>query len=249
MHDTLNWKKYIFVFCITLAIFLTALFLSNFLNDKKLQELESIQNKISLDILSSETQFALLEDLSCEDVKKGSILSDELASLADRLDYSDKNFGETDDLRELKKYYSLLEIKDYLLMKQVTARCGVQSEFILYFYTTSQNCSECTKQGYALTTLRNKYPELRVYSFDYGLDLSAIGALISIYKVEDTKLPALVVNSKLYTGFKSAEEIEAIVPELVEAKRLSDEEKAKVEGGIGTNQENQETPPKPEIMQ
>jgi hypothetical protein len=45
--------------------------------------------------------------------------------------------------------------------------------------------------GYVLTALRNKYPDLRVYSFDYHFDLGAIETLKSIFKVKD-QLPALI---------------------------------------------------------
>ncbi|MEZ4114276.1 MAG: hypothetical protein R3B65_02425 [Candidatus Paceibacterota bacterium] len=38
--------------------------------------------------------------------------------------------------------------------------------------------------------------------FDYFLDVSAIGALKSIYKI-DENLPALIINGKTYKGFKT----------------------------------------------
>ena len=118
------------------------------------------------------------------------------------------------EISDLKKFYSLLQIKDYLLMKKISERCKMDSVFVLYFYTTESNCAECTKQGYVLTALREKYPEFRVYSFDYALDLPAVKTLISIYDVEDTKLPAMVINGKLVTGFKSVEEVEKMLPAL-----------------------------------
>lgn len=222
MQSKIDWKKYVLVFCITVSIFILALSLGNFFTSRKVEELKNIQETISLDILSSETQFSLLQELACEDVDS-SILSQELDSLAQKIEYGEKNFSASDEITQLKKYYSLLEIKDYLLMKNISKRCGTDYVFILYFYTTSENCSECTKQAYVLTTLRQTYPELRVYSFDYGLDLSAIHALISIYKVEDTKLPAMVINGKLYTGYRSISEIEEDIPELQEMKLLLEE--------------------------
>jgi len=137
--------------------------------------------------------------------------------LADKISYSENNIGAEDvDVISLKKYYSLLEIKDYLLMKKIRERCGEKSIFILYFYK-NDNCDDCTKQGYVLTSLREKYPDLRVYSFDYNLDLSAIKAMVSIYKVQDN-LPAIVINGKVYNGFKSIEEIEKTFPELESIK-------------------------------
>ncbi|MCU0660525.1 MAG: hypothetical protein MUD00_02860 [Candidatus Pacebacteria bacterium] len=215
MNQKIDWKKYILVFFITLSLFLTAVYLSNFFHRSRAEEIKSIQSKIAIDILSSETQYALLEDLSCKDVSN-SMLSQELNSLGDKIDYQESNSsaGNAADLVDLKRYYSLLEIKDYLLMQKVTERCGEKAFFILYFYTDKENCSECVKQGYVLTALREKYPSLRVYSFDYSLDLSAVRALKSIYKIDDRNLPALIINKEVVTGFKSVEDIEEQFPEL-----------------------------------
>ncbi len=221
-----DWKKYVIVFLITLGIFLTAIYLSNFFNNQKLKELRSIQDKLSVDLLSSETQFDLLEELSCKDVGL-TYLSEELANLAEKIEYSEKNLGNKEEVLQLKKIYSILEIKDYLLMKKISARCGLKYIFILYFYTTAENCGECIKQGFVLDALREKYPQVRVYSFDYNLiDLSAVKAMTMIYKIKDTELPALVINGQTQTGLKTVEEIEKSLPAL---KTLKPTEEPKVE--------------------
>ena len=168
--------------------------------------------------MSSETQFSLMQELSCKDVST-TVLSSELNSLADKIAYSENNMGNDDtNVVSLKKYYSLLEIKDYLLMKKITERCGQKSIFVLYFYK-NEKCDNCTKQGYVLTSLREKYPNLRVYSFDYNLDLSSLKAMTSIYKVPDN-LPALVINGKVYSGFQSVEDIEKTFPQLESIKKV-----------------------------
>ncbi len=211
-HEPNDWKKYVIVLFITSTIFISGLWISNYLSNKKIDQLKSIEDKISVDLMSSETQFSLLQELSCKDVST-TVLSSELNSLADKISYSENNIGNDDtNVVSLKKYYSLLEIKDYLLMKKITERCGQKSIFILYFYKNDK-CDDCTRQGYVLTELRQKYPNLRVYSFDYNLDLSSIKAMTSIYKVPDN-LPAIVINGKVYSGFKSVEEIEKTFPEL-----------------------------------
>jgi hypothetical protein len=51
-----------------------------------------------------------------------------------------------------------------------------------------------------------------VYSFDYNLQLSVIDSLKSIYRVESA-LPALVIEDTTYTGYKSVEDLEALLPE------------------------------------
>lgn len=204
MSHQIDWRKYLFVFVITLGLFVTAIYLSNYFGERKMNQLKVIQDQIALDILSSEAQFSLLSEMSCKNIND-SVLSGELEELGQKLEWGQSNLGNTEELTYLRKYYSLLQIKDYLLMKRISARCGVKSAFILYFYTTAQKCGDCVRQSIVLTTLRNRYPELRVYSFDYGTDLSAVTAMLQIYKIKDTELPALVLDDDVLTGFQDIE--------------------------------------------
>ena len=211
MNDNFDWKKYLIVFLITICLFLTASYLSSYFGSKKIDQLKSIQDNIAINILSSETEFSLLQESSCKNVSAGSVLSGQLDDLGNKLQWGQDNLGNTAEVSYLKKYYSLLEIKDYLLMKKISASCGIKSTFILYFYTTKDNCSECAKESLVLSTLRSTYPELRVYSFDYGIDLSAVKSMIKIYKINDTELPALVLDDVLLTGFHSIDDLDSLV--------------------------------------
>lgn len=205
-----NPQKYFFVFLITCGIFATGWYLSNFVNNKKINEIKDIQNKIAIDILSSETQFSLLEELSCQDVDR-TILSKEIATLADKISYSEQNVGDKEEVQLLKKQYSILQVKDFLLSKRIAERCKQKISTIFYFYGNKDACIDCVKQSYVLDALREKYPSVRVYSFDYNLDLSTIKALISIYKIQNS-LPGLVINGKTVTGFKTVEDMETLLP-------------------------------------
>ena len=210
----MGWKKYIFAFVITSIIFATAIAASNYFNNKRIAEIESIESRIAVDILSLETQFDLLQQLSCADVFQNPVLSSELETLGERLDFAENSLGvDNPEVMKLKRSYTLLEIKDYLLMKKVTEKCPLNPTFIFYFYSNEGDCPSCVREGYVLTALKQKYPDLRVYSFDYNLDLSALKTLIAINKVED-KLPALIINNKAYYGFNDVENIEKILPEL-----------------------------------
>ncbi|MBX4181610.1 thioredoxin family protein [Candidatus Parcubacteria bacterium] len=206
-------KKYLFAFLITAIIFGTAVYASQRLTDKKVEDVRSIENRVALDILSSETQFALLEETSCRDLGPG-FLSKELGPLGEKLSYAENQTGFSDsDIESLKRSYFILEIKDYLLMKRLTAKCNIKPTFILYFYSTKDKCEDCEKMGYVLTALRDKYPDLRVYSFDYNYDVGAISTLVSIYKLRG-ELPALIINGKPYYGFKNVDDLEKAVPAL-----------------------------------
>ncbi len=211
MIDT---KKYLFTFFLTLAIFTTAFFASTFFSNKRVENVKFIQDNIAIDILSSETQFDLLKEVSCQNVND-SMLSPELSILGDKLSHTENERGEKDeDVIYLKKYYSLLQVKDYLLSKKFAEKCGALKKpvFIIYFYSNEGDCPECAKEGYVLTRLKEKYPELRVYSFDYNLQLSVIDSLKAIYRI-DKALPALVIEDKTYIGYKTVEELEALLPD------------------------------------
>ena len=231
MTSNIDWKKYLIVFLITVGLFLTAGYLSNYFGAKKINELKSIQDKIAIDILSSETQFSLLAELSCKNISD-SVFSGELAELGSKLEWGQDNLGATDEVSYLKKYYSLLQIKDYILAKKISERCKVKSAFILYFYTTVENCSDCQREGLVLSSLRDKYPELRVYSFDYSTDLSAVKAMLQIYKIKDTELPALVVDDEVLTGFHSIEELESRVQKSFKLQEVKPENESKTNNSL-----------------
>ena len=64
-----------------------------------------------------------------------------------------------------------------------------------------------------LTSLAENYPQLRIYSFDHNLNVSALQTLIAIDDVKN-QLPALVINGTTHYGFQSRDAIEKILPQL-----------------------------------
>lgn len=212
MRMTFNARKYILVFVLTCLIFLTVFSVSNYINNKKIREIKLTEDKIAIDILSLETQFALLQEASCKKIQ-GTILSDELNSLGDRLSYAESQGIQDENVTHLKKYYSILQIKDYLLTRKIATRCPSKEapiHTILYFYSNKTSCSDCTKTGFVLTRIRESYPNVRVYSFDYDIDLNAVSTLLSIYEVPN-KLPVLVINEKAFSGYKTIEELQGLL--------------------------------------
>ncbi|MBI2121227.1 MAG: thioredoxin family protein [Candidatus Wildermuthbacteria bacterium] len=211
--EQLGLKKYALVFVITSIIFGVAFLLSNFVYQKRVEEMKSLTNQISLNILSSEVQYNLLAETSCEQ-ENDSLLSGELDTMSERIAHMESQRGVNDaQVLELKKSYSLLQIKDYLLLKKVKVKCKSSPLFVLYFYSNQGECDDCKKEGYVLTDMRKEYPELRIYSFDYHLDIPAIKTLRSIYKVKET-LPALIIGEKTHYGFKNKEDIETLLPDI-----------------------------------
>jgi thiol-disulfide isomerase/thioredoxin len=222
MRPSLDKKKYLITFVITAIIFSAMLYINSILDQKRVVDVKGVQDQISLDLLSSETQFNLLREASCENIGSSTVLSTELNSLAKKLSYLESNdTGKPNpELIYLKKYYSLLEIKDFILMKQINQKCASKPISILYFYGNKSDCADCEKMSYVLTELREEYPELRIYSFDTNLNLSAIDTLKSVYHIDPIALPALVYNENTYAGFKSIDNMKEIIPALKKLDKL-----------------------------
>lgn len=220
MHQGISNKKYVLVFLITLGIFALVYLFSNYLYNARIGQVKSMEDNINQNILESEVQYALLADAPCEEGGNSAQI-DEINSLAKRLSYLEDQRSTSDpEVISLKKYYSLLQVKDYLLTRERAKQCAEKPLSIIYFYSNQGDCVDCKKMGYVLTSMREDYDTLHVYSFDYNIGLSVIDTLKSIYKLENN-LPALIINRKVYYGFKTRAEIEALLPELATTRATS----------------------------
>lgn len=197
---------------ITAAIIATVLYAINYLDQQRVAELNAIQSQLATDTLSIETQFALLEEAPCEDLVKGTAFSQEVGNLGDRLSLAESRLGSDNaEVLQLKKQYTLLQIRDYLLTKRLAETCDVEPVTALYFYSNEGGCEDCDRASYALSYLRETYPALRVYSFDYDLDLGALRTLLSVEKVE-RRFPAFIINGTRSYGFSELEEFQTRFP-------------------------------------
>jgi hypothetical protein len=197
---------------ITIALAGTVAYAINYLNNARITELTAIEDQLSIDTLSLDTQFSLLEAAPCDSAASSTTLTDKLADLGNRLSYTENQLGsDNSQVIRLKEQYSLLEIRDYLITKQLAEACHSKPVMVLYFYSNIADCSNCDKAGYALSYLHNTYPALRVYSFDYNLDLGALKTLIAVTKVQDS-LPAFVIDGKHSYGFTSLADLEKQFP-------------------------------------
>lgn len=197
---------------ITIVIVGTVILAINYLNRERVAELTAIEDQLSIDTLSLDTQFSLLESAPCSSAEEGTELTSELNDLGERLAYTENQLGSDDpQVVRLKDQYSLLEIRDYLVTKQLASACGTKPVTVLYFYSNEGTCADCDRAGAALSYLRQNYPTLRVYSFDYNLDLGALKTLISVTKV-NPDFPAFVIGDTAHYGFTDLASLEAEFP-------------------------------------
>jgi hypothetical protein len=196
----------------TLAIIATIAYAVGYINRIRVAELSAIEDQLSIDTLSLDTQFSLLEAAPCDIIASSTVVIDKLTDLGNRLSYAESQLGtDNPQVVRLKQQYTLLEIRDYLITKQLSEACKTKPITVLYFYSNNGDCEDCNNAGYALSYLHETYPSLRVYSFDYNLDLGALKTFITINKVKNS-LPAFIINGKHYYGFTSLSELEAQFP-------------------------------------
>lgn len=213
------WKRYIFTLIITVALFVIAFYLSSRLAQKKIDEVRVIQDKISTDILSTETRFMLLGSSSCKHFEANESfefdLNNELSDMARRVKFMENQLGSDDaQVTMIKNQYVLLQIKDYILRKELASRCGTKTAMLLYFHDT--DCKDCKEQSIVLDEVHDRYPDLRIYWFDNSSDTPALKALQSMFAVKN--FPTIVINEKEYPSFQPLETMTSIFDKIFKKK-------------------------------
>lgn len=211
---TLATRNALISLAITIVIIGSVIYAVNYLDRQRVAQLNELQTQLATDTLSIETQFALLEEAPCEALTEGNTLSQEMTSLGERLSFTESRLTSTNEqVIQLKRQYTLLQIRDYLLTKRLAETCDVDPTVALYFYSNVPGtCEDCDRASYALSYLYETNPKLRVYSFDYNLDLGALKTLIAVEKVEP-RFPAFVIDGQRVYGFEDIDNFKLYFPE------------------------------------
>ena len=229
-RQPVNVQIYILAFIAASMIFFLGFLFNDYLNDKRFLEIDRIKRDFQIQILSMETQLAHFEKILCPDIGDD-ILTHELHIIGEKLEFMAENLGrDHPEVLHLKKYYSLLQIRHYHLSQQLCERCDLGLVHILYFFADEEDCPDCEEQGFLLTYLREKYPKLRIYSFDYELELLALAAIRPLRPEPELvleeaaasnllnqkyHLPVLVIEGQVFWGFRGLEELEEILAQYI----------------------------------
>lgn len=203
-------KKYILVFIITTLIFTTGIIIGSWTSNNKLIDLQELQEDLRSETLDTEVQYSIIEQNPCEYINTTTI-TEQLNDIALKLDYMENILGSNDKrVIDLKKYYSLLEIRQWLFHQKVNLECKDKKDLILYFYSNKKGtCDDCEEQGFILSYLRKKYSNILIYSFDFDLESHALDSLKKQYEI--TTIPTLIINENKYEGFLSTADIEEYI--------------------------------------
>ena len=198
--------KFLLVLTLTTSVFIIGIFFGSIISDKKLESINYMEQDFRTEISAIELQYLLLSEDPCNEMIDYSPLTDELYNIATRLDHMENLLGEDNkDVLHLKNYYSTLQIKHWLLMKKIKTDCNQNTTMILYFYDTKENCPDCEQQGFILTYLRKKFPEIYIYAFNINLDNAAIKTIKTLYEINTT--PSVLIDGHKMEQLRTKDEI------------------------------------------
>jgi len=198
--------KLLATFSLATLIFLVGIMFGNFISNKKIDMIMGLEQDLKTETYAAETQYMLLTQEPCRDVDT-SPLTEELYQIGSKIAYMENQLGATNKkVIELKEYYSLLEIKHWMLLKKIQSECNQDFNLILYFYSNNGDCLSCEQQGFILNYIKKKHENTKIYSFDINNKNSALSTLKLLYNITGT--PSLVINDRPFSGFKETKDIE-----------------------------------------
>jgi len=124
----------------------------------------------------------------------------ETIEFGNKLDFLEKRKGKLDaEVMQLKKSYTLMQMRNYFLLKKIDALCGSSHKVMLYFYS-NENYNERADQGIVISSvLAETKNSFIVFHFDVNVDLPVLKVFKESFGV--TTAPTLIINNGKYEGF------------------------------------------------
>lgn len=207
VERVLSKKRYLIAFILTFLVFFLGILLGSFLNEIKYKDISILTQEFRTKALNFDVQGMLLREGLCTGVNVDTFDRD-LIEISGHVQSLEDQLGKQDDqVVAMKEYYFLLEIRHWLFLKKLREDCNSNYDLILYFYSNDEEkCESCEGQGYILSYLRQKYDNIRIYSFDVDVDNPTVKLLIDLYSVKQA--PSIALNERLYTGFQERDALE-----------------------------------------
>jgi len=203
MKREINWIKILLAFLIATFLFFFGLFVGYLANQIIERNSNLVLDEAKTELFNLETLYLLQEDYPCDFYIMNKI-SEKLDFLGGVITILEKKKGlNNEEVLELKKVYSLIEVRHFSLVNKLKKECQSNYTTLLFFYSNEKECKkEVDEKSFITTFLRNKYNSVRVYSFDLNLDLEVISFFKKVYNLGGCS--GIVLNEK-----KIEEEIHA----------------------------------------
>ena len=206
----INWQKITLAFLIAVFMFTFGLFIG-FLAKTLIQGATiDLQNSVRNEIVNLETIDLLEKNNVCENYSIN-LISEKLDYTGELISLLEIKKGKADtEVLELKKLYTMLEVRHMLLMEEKNRLCDQDYDIFLFFYSNDENCEDdVEKTSFILSYLRKKYDNVRVYSFDSNLDSDLVKILMSKYSVNSCKV-VILNGEKVTKDIARSEDLEEL---------------------------------------
>jgi len=207
----INWSKIILAFLIASFIFSFGLLVGYLSKQIVESSTITIEDTLRNEFVNIETLGLLESKYPCDSfvLDKASEKLEYLGQLISLLET--KKGKENSDVLELKKLYSVLEVRHMLLTEERNSKCGANYTTILFFYSNNKDCEKSAeKVSFILTYLRNKYNFVRIYSFDLNLNSDISGAMKSYYNI-DSCYGVVINDQKVTKEIQDSKDIEYLI--------------------------------------
>jgi hypothetical protein len=192
-------KNLVIAFLLTTLIFILGIFIGNYISNKKAEFILSNEEKLRLKTFGLEVQTLLIPEYLCEN-STIQVMHKDVTDIGGKLTVLENQLGwNNPEVMKLKEFYSLLEIRSWIIMQKYIKNCGSKIDIILYFYSNKEDCESCWLQGSVLDSVREDREDLVIYSFDITIENPALDTVKKIFSVN--KAPTLIINGKKYEGF------------------------------------------------
>ncbi|MDO8628217.1 MAG: hypothetical protein Q7R56_00500 [Nanoarchaeota archaeon] len=209
------WKQHGLALIITIIIFSIGILIGIQLTETRVTELQTKNQAQKADFESLQLQYAFLNtqphNKSCIAFSKALERNVyDLENTRIKVEQYLQSSSNTEELTQLKRDYSLAEIRYWLLAEQAQQECNSNIISILYFYQKDELCNDCSGQGYILTELKDQFKEkLLIFSFDIDLEEPLVDILQETYNI--TKGPTLVINGETYQELQTTTTIKKLL--------------------------------------
>lgn len=206
-------RNYVFAALITFAIFAIGMLLGIVIEGKRVNVMQQIYNDQKIEFASSQLQFEYLGQLttkeSCPAIydlfSKNTIA---LGIAQERLlTFQKDSTMNKNEFENLKRQYTVEEIRYYLFAEKAKDICGTDLVRVLYFYSDQKNCPNCQEQEFVLNYLKDKFKEkLLIFALDEKFDSEP---MISILKKQYniSSYPTLIFEETKIEGFNSVDDL------------------------------------------
>ncbi len=117
-----------------------------------------------------------------------------------RLESYEQSLEPSKDYTSLKKEYTLLSLRAWVIAKNNYEMCDSDIIPVLYFY--SAGCTDCTRQGEELDELKafleEKGKSLIVFTVDYSQQEPSLEMIKEYYGIDS--VPAMIINEQVLEG-------------------------------------------------